>query len=529
MGVWGRYLPNIQDSLGLSDSLLGTSVLFVYLGTVLVSPMVAALLKRFASRVTTIIGQWSFIGSLPFIALANSFGLLTFVMFVYGFAMGIMDISMNNSAILTEIVASKPLLGSFHGSYSVAAALGSLLGGLLIQWNISTLGAFLGLAIVAFLCSASTCFHMYDSVQETFLIKFHEMRSKHAKFEKSEYEAVTSSLLADSEQQQAIENPVHEKDSRQTIHIHKHKGNVYDVRELSPAHNNEEERINQEIIDDDITLRSTVTEFISAERLFAANHRGTTTTVDNNAQQPLLRHSTTRDSIDKKEEEGELVGHREEEEGFSLSGLYKARKVIAYFSAVGFLAAFGESGIVTWSTSYFERYISDSSVIQSLGFTSFMVCMAVGRFCCDYLRQRFGRTLMVRVGGILASLGLVIVVLSVDLPIPEFFASAGFACTGLGLSTLIPTIFSSAGHLPEVHAGTAIATVAGFSYSGSIVSSPLIGLLSDCFGSLRYALLFDAVLMGLIFPLSWGIIPESKVFMKGGYEQRKSTGAVTPA
>ena len=45
-GIWGRYLPTLQDSNHLSDSLLGTSVLFVYLGTVLVAPLVAILLQN---------------------------------------------------------------------------------------------------------------------------------------------------------------------------------------------------------------------------------------------------------------------------------------------------------------------------------------------------------------------------------------------------------------------------------------------------------------------------------------------------
>jgi MFS family permease len=151
-------------------------------------------------------------------------------------------------------------------------------------------------------------------------------------------------------------------------------------------------------------------------------------------------------------------------------------------------------------------------MVKSLGLTSFMVCMAVGRFCSDYLRTVFGRQLIIRMGGLLAMSGLLLVVLSVSLPVSAVFACLGFAVTGLGLSTIIPIVFSSTGHLPGVHAGTAIAAVATASYSGSILASPLIGVISDAFGSLRYALLIDALLMGLIFPLSWGIIKETSVF-----------------
>ena len=35
---------------------------------------------------------------------------------------------MNASGVVAELVAGIPLMGSFHGSYSIAAAFGSLIG-----------------------------------------------------------------------------------------------------------------------------------------------------------------------------------------------------------------------------------------------------------------------------------------------------------------------------------------------------------------------------------------------------------------
>jgi MFS family permease len=184
---------------------------------------------------------------------------------------------------------------------------------------------------------------------------------------------------------------------------------------------------------------------------------------------------------------------------------------------VGFLAFFGESSIVTWSIVYFDRALDASSVMKSLGFTSFMVCMALGRFSCDYLRRRFGRVVLVRVGGFLAYSGLSLAVLAPDLPCGISFACIGFSITGLGLSTLIPTMFSSAGHIPGgAHAGTCIAVVSVFANAGAICSSPLVGVLTDSFHSMRLAFLCDAILLGIICPLSWGIPEESHVFKKGG-------------
>jgi MFS family permease len=155
--------------------------------------------------------------------------------------------------------------------------------------------------------------------------------------------------------------------------------------------------------------------------------------------------------------------------------------------------------------------------MKSMGFNCFMVCMALGRFSCDILRSKFGRTLMVRVGGVLACGGLGLVVLAPDLPGSIAFACVGFSITGMGLSTLIPTMFSSAGHIPGgVHAGTSIAIVSMFTNAGAICSSPLVGYLSESLHSMRLAFLCDAILLGIICPLSWGIPDESHVFKKGG-------------
>jgi MFS family permease len=82
--------------------------------------------------------------------------------------------------------------------------------------------------------------------------------------------------------------------------------------------------------------------------------------------------------------------------------------------------------------------------------------------------------------------GLLLVVFSPILPWAIVFCTMGLMLTGAGLSTLIPTVFSSAGHLPDQDTGKAIATVAAFTYSGSILSPPMIGSMSTAFDSLRY-------------------------------------------
>ena len=54
---------------------------------------------------STAVGAVSFGVSLSLIGLSNSFSTLSVTMALYGFTMGIMDVSMNSCGIMTEIVA----------------------------------------------------------------------------------------------------------------------------------------------------------------------------------------------------------------------------------------------------------------------------------------------------------------------------------------------------------------------------------------------------------------------------------------
>lgn len=397
-GVWGRYIPEIQATLQLSDSLLGTSVTFGNVGTVLAAPLVAYLVTRFGTRITATAGAWLFIASLPLIGMASDFTTLTMATFAYGLTCGIMDISINSGAILTEIVVNAPLLGGFHGSYSIAAALGALQGGLFIQSGRSTLSAFTICSVIAIVLSLLTFFHMYDREQETYL----------------------------------------------------------------------------------------------------TSHQNDSTTLD-----------TESDSSDPSSESTHGSAVPKEDGSLQTNDAWKTLSVLA---AIGFFAAFGETSLVTWSTVFFEREIHANSVVKSLGLTCFMVCMGVGRFSCDYLRRQVGRRLMTRFGGLMAMLGLLLASVSIDLPFPVVFACLGLSITGLGLSTVIPIAFSSAGHLQGIHGATAMAIVAGCTYCGSIVSPLLVGMLSDTFDSLRIAILYDGLFLGVIVPISFGMPAESMVF-----------------
>ncbi|AWJ92103.1 MFS transporter (plasmid) [Azospirillum baldaniorum] len=143
--------------------------------------------------------------------------------------------------------------------------------------------------------------------------------------------------------------------------------------------------------------------------------------------------------------------------------------------ALTFLAFMSEGAILDWSAVYLREDLGGAASIAALGFAVFSGAMAVGRFCGDRLRQRFGGPVLVRAGAVLAFAGLA-VALTGGGPV---VAVAGFGLTGLGLSNVVPVLFSAAGAKAEGEAGQAIAAVATLGYAGVLTGPALLGFVAE--------------------------------------------------
>jgi MFS family permease len=115
--------------------------------------------------------------------------------------------------------------------------------------------------------------------------------------------------------------------------------------------------------------------------------------------------------------------------------------------------------------------------------------MAVGRGIGDQLTLRLGARNMVRLGGLIAALGLTIALVVSWVPL----ALVGFGLVGAGLSVTFPLTLSAAGRSSKQASGTAIAAVATCGYFGFLIGPPVIGFAADVV-SLRIALGFVVVL-----------------------------------
>jgi MFS family permease len=158
---------------------------------------------------------------------------------------------------------------------------------------------------------------------------------------------------------------------------------------------------------------------------------------------------------------------------------------------IAFCCLSAEGCMFDWSGVYFKQVVKAEGSLISLGYASFMVMMATGRFIGDSLAQRFGRKLMVQISGVLIFTGMMVSVIFSSI----ITATIGFMIVGLGVSSIIPLMISTAGKIKEVPSGIAIATVAGVGFFGFLMGPPLIGYIAQLAG-LQYSFAVIAV-MGL--------------------------------
>jgi MFS family permease len=160
----------------------------------------------------------------------------------------------------------------------------------------------------------------------------------------------------------------------------------------------------------------------------------------------------------------------------------KPEGTLLQLGIIAFCSMATEGAMFDWSGVYFREIVLAPHSLVVLGYASFMVMMAAGRFIGDAVILRIGRKRTMQFSGIIISLGMA---LSVCFPylIP---ATVGFMMVGLGVSTNIPSVYSVAGRNEKIPPGIALAMVSSVSYLGFLMGPPLIGYIS-ALSSLRYS------------------------------------------
>ena len=340
---WASRIPDIKTSLHLSEAGLGSILLALPVGQLLTMPFSGRLVTRFGSKYVLRVAVVGYVLSLTNIGLVEKPWQLALALCAFGIFGNLCNISVNTQAVHAETLYNRPIMASFHGTWSTAGFTGALIGSLMMKLDIKPYYHFWIIALFAI--TMMLIFNRYLLLTPT---------SKSA---------------------------------------------------------------------------SSFTKF--------------------------------------KMPHGSLM----------------------LLGVIAFCCMSAEGCMFDWSGVYFKQVVKAEGSLVSLGYASFMIMMATGRFTGDRLALKFGRKKMVQLSGILIFIGMMIAVLFPTI-IP---ATIGFLIIGFGVSSIIPLMFSTAGKIKEVASGIAIATVSGIGFFGFLIGPPLIGYIAQLAG-LQYSFAVIAIL-----------------------------------
>ena len=352
--TWASRIPDIKSALQLSEAALGTLLFVMPIGQLFAMPFSGKIVTRYGSRAITILGLILYAACLPLIGLATEKWQLAVGLFLFGLFGNFCNIAVNTHGVYTQQLFDKPIIGSFHGSWSLAGFCGALTGLLMLALELSVIQHF----VVAFAFVLGIIV-----TNQKFMIK---------------------------------------------------------------------------------------------------------------------------------------VKSKQEAEKSSYSFWKNPDKNLLLLGVICFCGMASEGIMFDWSGVYFKEIIKAPGALVVLGYTTFMISMASGRFLSDFLVARYGARKVLMVSGLVISAGLYSAVLWPYL-IP---CTIAFMLVGFGVSNVVPIIFNVAGNNENVPTGIALTIVTSISFLGFLMGPPLIGYIAEL-TSLKHSFAIIGIFGVLVSLLVW--------------------------
>lgn len=185
-----------------------------------------------------------------------------------------------------------------------------------------------------------------------------------------------------------------------------------------------------------------------------------------------------------------------------VGGTFPWRPIMPLCLAMAFLYV-GDAAVSNFNTVFMKDVLGAGASVIPLAYAAYQAATLVVRLGGDFAARKYGPAAIVRIGGLIATLGFLGVVLAPNQPL----GIVAFALTGMGLAVVAPQSFSAAGKLDPAGTGVAIARVNLFNYVGFIVGAALVGGIADA-ADMRVAFVAPLVLTAVIVALAPGFQPK---------------------
>ena len=136
-GNWVARIPDIKESIGLTDADLGMGLLGAPLGSILVMPITGWLVSLMGLGRSLYLFSALLLLSPVILAGINSFNSLVACLIYLGITEGLMGVVINAAANAVERKLGRPIMSTCHGMWSLGAMMGAALGSIIVGLNIA--------------------------------------------------------------------------------------------------------------------------------------------------------------------------------------------------------------------------------------------------------------------------------------------------------------------------------------------------------------------------------------------------------
>ncbi|WP_293299389.1 MFS transporter [Pedobacter sp. UBA4863] len=139
---WASRIPDLKEALNLSDAALGSILLALPIGQLITMPLSGRLVAIYGSKKILTLATPLYALCLTNLALASHGWHLALFLLLFGISGNLCNIALNTQAVSAESHYGKPIMSSFHGSWSLGLFTGALLGLLMMNLHLSTTAHF---------------------------------------------------------------------------------------------------------------------------------------------------------------------------------------------------------------------------------------------------------------------------------------------------------------------------------------------------------------------------------------------------
>lgn len=142
-------------------------------------------------------------------------------------------------------------------------------------------------------------------------------------------------------------------------------------------------------------------------------------------------------------------------------------------AAVSLIALMCQGAVGDWAGVRLQEVFHVSAGFAALGYNTFAISMTAGRFLGDWIVRKAGSVRLLRYGGIITAVG---VVMAITAPTTTA-AICGWGLTGIGLSAIPPQLYAASARIGP-NGALAVAQVSSAAYFGTLVGPPIIGFVA---------------------------------------------------